>query len=396
MLQSIKHRNIISSFDYFETSVSSILVLEYFAGSTMEAAVQRRVWGCGICLFYMLAGRLPWKTLPESVFVDHPALKVTGSWCQNLSEPCKSVIQPHCERFGAANFLKSSSASLEKELELEAAGSSEESMLALQEISFAAIQVSEVMSDLLSTADNMCQQLPDYISDVVFLREIGASATQITESLDAPMEKPTEEPYSDATLERAKRLAALSYELVEDSYEVEHLNNVSQTTGLVIEELERLQGESWAAGVLAEILEEEKRASMAEGAEPRIAKQIVRLRVAAENGRQSAAYDDVAVADAEVIDKAPTGPTDSSRITGPEKKDDIDKSDSDNEKEEPTSPHEEEGTTGQPKARARKRAGKKKSGAQKKREKVAREEGLDPKRQKEDTYPSQKIAMKVT
>ncbi|CAK9035307.1 unnamed protein product [Durusdinium trenchii] len=113
------------------------------------------------------------------------------------------------------------------------------------------------------------------------------------------------------------------------------------------------------------------------------AKQIVRLRVAAENGRQSAAYDDVAVADAEVIDKAPTGPTDSSRITGPEKKDDIDKSDSDNEKE-PTSPHEEEGTTGQPKARARKRAGKKKSGAQKKREKVAREEGLDPKRQKEE------------
>lgn len=169
---------------------------------------------------------------------------------------------------------------LEKELELEAAGSSEESMLALQEISFAAIQVSEVMSDLLSTADNMCQQLPDYISDVVFLREIGASATQITESLDAPMEKPTEEPYSDATLERAKRLAALSYELVEDiemardgyeeaanekGYEVEHLNNVSQTTGLVIKELERLQGESWAAGVLAEILEEEKRASMAEG-----------------------------------------------------------------------------------------------------------------------------------
>lgn len=41
----------------------------------------------------------------------------------------------------------------------------------------------------------------------------------------------------------------------------------------------------------------------------------------------------MAVADAEVIDKAPTGPTDSSRITGPEKKDDIDKSDSDNEKE---------------------------------------------------------------
>lgn len=182
MLQSIKHRNIISSFDYFETSVSSILVLEYFAGSTMEDAVRQAaqghlpeltsrelfrsllsavcylhtsriihrdvkpsnvmvsvclsdlrlldfnvakrlteggamtmtgtrlyfapevingeppseandVWGCGICLFYMLAGRLPWKTLPESVFVDHPALKVTGSWCQNLSEPCKSVIR---------------------------------------------------------------------------------------------------------------------------------------------------------------------------------------------------------------------------------------------------------------------------------------------------------------
>jgi len=29
----------------------------------------------------MLAGRLPWKNLPEGVFVDHPELKVIGSWC---------------------------------------------------------------------------------------------------------------------------------------------------------------------------------------------------------------------------------------------------------------------------------------------------------------------------
>ena len=28
-----------------------------------------------------LAGRLPWKNLPEGVFVDHPELKVQGSWC---------------------------------------------------------------------------------------------------------------------------------------------------------------------------------------------------------------------------------------------------------------------------------------------------------------------------
>lgn len=182
MLQSIKHPHIIRAFDYFETSVSSILVLEYFEGNSLEDAVRQSsqghfpeltaralfrsllsavcylhshrilhrdvkpsnvmvsvdlsdlrlldfnvakrlteggaltvtgtrlyfapevingeppseandVWGCGICLFYMLAGRLPWKNLPEGVFVDHPELKVIGSWCEGLSEPCKSVIR---------------------------------------------------------------------------------------------------------------------------------------------------------------------------------------------------------------------------------------------------------------------------------------------------------------
>eukprot|EP00435_Cladocopium_sp_Y103_P044099 s2504_g12.t1 len=182
MLQSIKHPNIIRAFDYLETSVSSILVLEYFDGSSLEEAVHQSslghfpeltarelfrallsavcylhshriihrdvkpsnvmvsaslsdlrlldfnvakrlteggaltvtgtrlyfapevingeppseandVWGCGICVFYMLAGRLPWKNLPEGVFVDHPELKVQGSWCQGLSEPCRSVIR---------------------------------------------------------------------------------------------------------------------------------------------------------------------------------------------------------------------------------------------------------------------------------------------------------------
>ncbi|CAL1147575.1 unnamed protein product [Cladocopium goreaui] len=170
ILQSIKHPNIIRAFDYLETSVSSILVLEYFDGSSLEEAVHQSslghfpeltarelfrallsavcylhshriihrdvkpsnvmvsaglsdlrlldfnvakrlteggsltvtgtrlyfapevingeppseandVWGCGICVFYMLAGRLPWKNLPEGVFVDHPELKVQGSWC---------------------------------------------------------------------------------------------------------------------------------------------------------------------------------------------------------------------------------------------------------------------------------------------------------------------------
>jgi len=182
ILQSIKHPNIIRAFDYLETSVSSILVLEYFDGSSLEEAVHQSslghfpeltarelfrallsavcylhshriihrdvkpsnvmvsaglsdlrlldfnvakrlteggsltvtgtrlyfapevingeppseandVWGCGICVFYMLAGRLPWKNLPEGVFVDHPELKVQGSWCQALSEPCRSVIR---------------------------------------------------------------------------------------------------------------------------------------------------------------------------------------------------------------------------------------------------------------------------------------------------------------
>ncbi|CAJ1354357.1 unnamed protein product, partial [Effrenium voratum] len=68
----------------------------YFAPEVIngEPALEANdVWGCGLCVFFMLAGRLPWKNLPDGVFVDHPALKVTGTWCRDLSEPCKSVIR---------------------------------------------------------------------------------------------------------------------------------------------------------------------------------------------------------------------------------------------------------------------------------------------------------------
>ena len=168
-----------------------------------------------------------------------------------------------------------------EELELEALGGSVP--VALNEISTAALQVKEVMQELLHTADTMCDQSMDYEHDLIFLKEIGSSATQIAESLAMPMEKPSEDPiYSDSTLERAKRLAALSYELVEDiematdgyeeaaaqkGDEVACLNNVTKATCLVIEDMQRLQGERWAAGALAEILEEERRASMEKGDE---------------------------------------------------------------------------------------------------------------------------------
>eukprot|EP00434_Breviolum_minutum_P001078 symbB.v1.2.000943.t2/scaffold45.1/size390604/6 len=299
-----------------------------------------------------------------------------------------------------------------EELELEALGGSVP--VALNEISTAALQVKEVMQELLHTADTMCDQSMDYEHDLIFLKEIGSSATQIAESLAMPMEKPSEDPiYSDSTLERAKRLAALSYELVEDiematdgyeeaaaqkGDEVACLNNVTKATCLVIEDMQRLQGERWAAGALAEILEEERRASMEKGVLvtsskvkkvleeeddrlqsqkewedlEREAKQIVRLRLASETGRPSAAYDDVADADADAIDKVPEDL--------PTKKVD---SDTDSEKDdEPSAKAESEV---EPKeGRGRKRAGKKKTGAQKKRERAAREEGENPRKQKEE------------
>jgi len=104
----------------------------------------------------------------------------------------------------------------------------------------------------------------------------------------------------------------------------------------------------------------------------REAKQIVRLRLASETGRPSAAYDDVADADADAIDKVPEDL--------PTKKVD---SDTDSEKDdEPSAKAESEV---EPKeGRGRKRAGKKKTGAQKKRERAAREEGENPRKQKEE------------
>lgn len=153
-------------------------------------------------------------------------------------------------------------------------GGAPESILALQEISAAATQVSEVMSSLLTTADSMCSKAPhDFIEDVFSLREIGAEATKVTTTLAEPVPPATEVTYTDTTLERARRLASLTYELIEDielatdycgdghalaqqEAEVELLHDVSSTTERVIEQMDRLQGESWAVGVLALIHQE--------------------------------------------------------------------------------------------------------------------------------------------
>jgi len=183
MLQSIKHPHVIRALDFFATSVSAIMVLEFFEGGSLEEAVPKLpgsrlpelkarslfkallsavcylhtrriihrdvkpsnvvvsadfsdlrlldfnvakrlteggaltltgtrlycapevldgeppneandVWGCGLCVYFMLAGRLPWKILPtENFFETLPALRVSGSWCLSLSEPCKSVLR---------------------------------------------------------------------------------------------------------------------------------------------------------------------------------------------------------------------------------------------------------------------------------------------------------------
>ncbi|CAE7261380.1 fhkD [Symbiodinium natans] len=187
MLQSIKHPHIIRALDFFTTSVSAIMVLEYFEGGSLEEAVPKLagsrlpelkarqlfkallsavcylhlrriihrdvkpsnvvvsadlsdlrlldfnvakrlteggaltltgtrlycapevldgeppneandVWGCGLCVYFMLAGRLPWKFLPtenrnENIYTTPPALRVTSSKCLPLSEPCKSVLR---------------------------------------------------------------------------------------------------------------------------------------------------------------------------------------------------------------------------------------------------------------------------------------------------------------
>lgn len=206
-----------------------------------------------------------------------------SAWGQGKLEPLKAAPQSESPKSQGSQKKKHKKIpkavdEVSQELELEGTSSA-----ALHEISTAALQVSEVMKDLLCTADSIGEQPEGYVNDLMFLREIGSSALQIAESLDAPMEKPTEDPiYSDVTLERAKRLAALSYELVEDiematdgyedaaqngNDEVKSLRNVSKATGHVIEEMQRLQGESWAAGVLAEILEEERRASLENGEE---------------------------------------------------------------------------------------------------------------------------------
>ncbi|CAL1147576.1 unnamed protein product [Cladocopium goreaui] len=115
----------------------------------------------------------------------------------------------------------------------------------------------------------------------------------------------------------------------------------------------------------------------------REAKEIVRLRLASESGRPSAAYDDVAEANAEVIDKTVDGEV-STAASAAEKKEDSD-SESEDKESVAVAPIASDAGTSMPETRGkRKRAGKKKSGAQKKREKMSREEGGDPRRQKEE------------
>eukprot|EP00931_Biecheleriopsis_adriatica_P021613 TRINITY_DN14090_c0_g1_i1.p1 TRINITY_DN14090_c0_g1~~TRINITY_DN14090_c0_g1_i1.p1 ORF type:complete len:804 (+),score=149.29 TRINITY_DN14090_c0_g1_i1:40-2412(+) len=55
------------------------------------------VWACGLCLFYMLSGQMPWtahrQAVPCGDATNVPPLKINGSSWNHVSEPCKSVLR---------------------------------------------------------------------------------------------------------------------------------------------------------------------------------------------------------------------------------------------------------------------------------------------------------------
>eukprot|EP00930_Biecheleria_cincta_P015447 TRINITY_DN12892_c0_g1_i1.p1 TRINITY_DN12892_c0_g1~~TRINITY_DN12892_c0_g1_i1.p1 ORF type:complete len:1178 (+),score=290.17 TRINITY_DN12892_c0_g1_i1:289-3534(+) len=146
---------------------------------------------------------------------------------------------------------------------------------ALGEISAAATLVAEAMQAVTDTIEFAgTDRADDCFADVVACREIALVSARVCEGLEgvsdiAPVSSPKHQGgYTDPTLERARKLAELSYEFIEDlemasgslgrgielakeEGEVNHLQDISLTVQQVVEEMNQLQSESWAVGVLA-------------------------------------------------------------------------------------------------------------------------------------------------
>lgn len=151
----------------------------------------------------------------------------------------------------------------------------EQERTALGEISAAATLVAEAMQAVTDTIDFAgTDRADDCFVDVVACREIAHVTAMVCEGLEgvadiAPVSSPKQQGgYTDPMLERARKLAELSYEFIEDlemasgslgrgielaeaEGEVNHLQDISLTTQHVMEEMNRLQSESWAVGALA-------------------------------------------------------------------------------------------------------------------------------------------------
>jgi len=147
-------------------------------------------------------------------------------------------------------------------------------LTSLQEIAAVATSINEVMQSLTTTTECMGQHAPpDFISDLGALNEISSLASKVVDMLEEPPAPPPPEDYDDDTLARARKLAQLTYELVEDMElasdgcgmavqlqeeedETAHLQNISEGAQHVAQMLVMLQGSSWAAGTLSRASDE--------------------------------------------------------------------------------------------------------------------------------------------
>eukprot|EP00933_Yihiella_yeosuensis_P080805 TRINITY_DN94306_c0_g1_i1.p1 TRINITY_DN94306_c0_g1~~TRINITY_DN94306_c0_g1_i1.p1 ORF type:complete len:1130 (+),score=267.36 TRINITY_DN94306_c0_g1_i1:103-3390(+) len=162
----------------------------------------------------------------------------------------------------------------------------EEQCKALREITSVASQIAEAMTAMNTTLGLVGDDEPaDNSAECTALKEIAAASSRVCGELhvdDSLDDKKIKAPYDDPVLMRARKLASLTYELIEDiqlaqgdvetipvqqahEYEVASLQGIAAVTRQVQEDMQQLQQESWAIAALAEITADEESPEGEEG-----------------------------------------------------------------------------------------------------------------------------------
>ncbi|CAE8634015.1 unnamed protein product [Polarella glacialis] len=213
----------------------------------------------------------------------HPGQKAASkASAKDGRRPKKSHIQ-----VAAAHDLDTADTGGDDQPDYEDDGLYLEYSRALQEIMAVASQVSEAMESVSATVGYFgTEGTSDYLYDATGLREISSVSQRICESFECEEPLVLLEAYDDPLLARARKLAELTHELVEDlecaadgfgvaaelqaqEEESDFLQQINDVAKQVEADMNKFQSERWAADVLSSVTATEEDARLSPKQSPR-------------------------------------------------------------------------------------------------------------------------------